>query len=153
MLQFIRKTALWVLLLPIASFGIGVASNQLVIVANNGKFPVRYTETRKAEWYARQELAIAKIAHEVDTSDEESVADAQANIYVLQTAEKEGMIDSVHCIMTDKTHLNLLGDIFDFDVAIFSIGDGLLYAGLLSFEYCALLWLFLLCSKALRQKN
>ena len=39
------------------------------------------------------------------------------------------MIDEVHCVMTSKTHLNFLADIFDMHDAIYSIGDFLLMLG------------------------
>ncbi len=42
--DFTRKTFLWVLLAPIAAGLLGAASNQLVIIANHGKFPVMLNE-------------------------------------------------------------------------------------------------------------
>ena len=39
------------------------------------------------------------------------------------------MLDDVHCVMTSKTHLNLLADIFDMKDGIYSIGDFLLILG------------------------
>jgi hypothetical protein len=39
-MQFIRKTMLWLLLLPTIAGFAGAASNQLVLYANNDKFPV-----------------------------------------------------------------------------------------------------------------
>jgi hypothetical protein len=39
-MQFIRKTMLWLLLLPTIMGFVGAASNQLVLFVNNDKFPV-----------------------------------------------------------------------------------------------------------------
>lgn len=39
-MNYLRKTFLWILLLPYALGFLGAASNQLVLVANHGKFPV-----------------------------------------------------------------------------------------------------------------
>lgn len=40
-MNYLRKTFLWILLLPYALGFLGAASNQLVLVANHGKFPVQ----------------------------------------------------------------------------------------------------------------
>lgn len=40
MFNFLRRTMLWVVMLPYAVGFVGAASNQLVFVANHGKFPV-----------------------------------------------------------------------------------------------------------------
>jgi Family of unknown function (DUF5317) len=40
--QFLRITAIWILLLPVVLGLLGAASNQLVLIANHGKFPVMY---------------------------------------------------------------------------------------------------------------
>jgi hypothetical protein len=39
-MNFLRRTFLWILLLPYALGYLGAASNQLVFIANHGKFPV-----------------------------------------------------------------------------------------------------------------
>jgi hypothetical protein len=36
--------------------------------------------------------------------------------------DDEGMLDDIHCLMTDKTHLNYLADIFEFKTSI--VGGG-----------------------------
>ena len=41
MFKFLRKTALWILLSPLALGFLGAASNQLVLNVNNDTFPVR----------------------------------------------------------------------------------------------------------------
>ena len=91
MLSFIRKTMLWLLLLPTAVWLAGAASNQLVLFANDDKFPVMVNQ---------------KHLHTFTDG-----------------ADADGMIDNVHCVMTNQTHLNVLADIIDLHLAIYSIGD------------------------------
>jgi hypothetical protein len=156
MLRFLRKTLLWILLLPVAFYAAGAASNSLVIYANGGKFPVQYTKTDIANWRASRELAIAKILDNTNPDDGAGVvASAQAKIYVIRTAEAEGMLDEVHCIMTSKTHLNLLADIFNLggDGSVYSIGDGFMYAAEDSRDYLFLIYLVLVSSKLARKEN
>lgn len=152
MLKFIRQTALWVLLLPIATYGVGAASNQLVIIANDGKFPVQMNPMSRALHSAKVATEVAAIMNAVDADDQDSINDAEAKVFVIRTAEKAGMLDDIHCIMTPATHLNLLADIFDIG-GIYSVGDGLLSIAEQSYEYCAMLWIFLLCAKVTRQEN
>lgn len=53
----------------------------------------------------------------------------------------DGMLDGVHCLMTKRTHLNALADIFDFHVATYSIGDLLLEAGDWLWTFAPFMWL------------
>lgn len=58
------------------------------------------------------------------------------------------MLDDVHCIMTSKTHLNFLADIFDFHDYIESIGDMLLGLSEWLGGFCVFVWAGLLIRKA-----
>ena len=49
----LQKTALWILLAPIAITFVGVASNQAVLIANHDKFPVMVNSTKLTEFEAR----------------------------------------------------------------------------------------------------
>jgi hypothetical protein len=40
MKRFLRATLLWIVALPWAIYGLGIASNQVVLIANGGSFPV-----------------------------------------------------------------------------------------------------------------
>lgn len=46
MRSFLRKTMLWLVLLPNVAVFIGAASNQLVLFVNNDKFPVMVNQRR-----------------------------------------------------------------------------------------------------------
>lgn len=88
-LAILRSTALWIILIPIVFGYVGTLSNQAVLLANGGKFPVSINTRRQ-----------------VDNVDE------------------AGYLDKVHIVMTSKTHLNALADIFDFkQEGIESVGD------------------------------
>ena len=52
----------------------------------------------------------------------------------------DGMLDDVHCVMTNKTHLNFLADIFDMHDAVYSIGDFALGAGEWLNIFCPFVW-------------
>jgi len=111
---FVRASFLWPLLLPFALYFGGAASNQAVLIANHDKFPVMVNSQRLASF----EQNSGKLV--------------------------DGMIDDVHCVMTDQTHLNALADIFDFkDAGIYSIGDLMIMSGASSEQSCIFLWIVL----------
>lgn len=128
MFEFLRKMALWVLLCPLALNVLGTASNQAVLYANNDKFPVMWNDYKVTEYALRLKKAAA--------SDDENVA-AKAALDT-EALIDEGFIDDTHCIMTSKTHFNLLADIIDLNTETISIGDVLLRLS----EY---LWMFAPC--------
>ena len=124
MFSFLRKTLLWLLFAPYAIWGLGFASNQAVLIANHDKFPVMVNPVK---------LAL-------------SIPPAFAPI-TLST----GMIDDTHCIMTPRTHLNFLGDIFDSGPDRVSAGDLLLWAGEDLKGYCLLTWILLMIPRIVRR--
>jgi len=109
MKQFLKKTYLWILALPLALSLMGAASNQAVLVANNDTFPVRISEVKVAML-------------EVQDGATYTLPDGKV------------MLDPAHCVMTNKTHLNVLADNFDLG-GIESVGD-------LSLDLGSWMWLF-----------
>ena len=100
-----RTSFLYILLLPYGLYYTGATLNQVVIVANHGEFPVMINPVK---------------LHDFIGDDDDTLAQVQAT----------GMIDDVHCIMTSKTHLNYLSDIFELrHDGIYSVGDFMLMAG------------------------
>lgn len=99
MFKFLRKTFLWILLLPYVVGYTGAALNQAVLIANHDTFPVN---------------ANARILKDNPNfkPDEFGIID-----------------DAGHCVMTSKTHLNFLADIIDLRSAYVSVGDILLMLG------------------------
>ena len=99
MFKFLRKTSLYILAIPVLLFGLGAASNQVVLQANNDRFPVLINETKVREF------------------NSEKVELGPMSITVVKPANVDSdgvvMIDDTHCVMTSKTHLNFLADVFD----------------------------------------
>lgn len=114
-----RKTFLWILLLPYVFIYFGAASNQLVLWANNDTFPVKVNIV-KAQ----------KMAPDAVKLDDGTI-----------------MLDDIHCMMTNKTHLNLLADNWDFHDGIESVGDILIEWGYWLSGFCAFVWGFALIVK------
>lgn len=129
-LSFIGKTMLWVLLLPSTVWYTGAASNQLVIVANNGKFPVQTNPT----YLAKHRLEVDR-----EIAEAQAAGDGGA-VQAIQSVDAQGMLDSVHCVMTKNTHFNLLADIFDLHSGIYSIGDFMLMLGEWLGTFCPYVW-------------
>jgi len=61
--------------------------------------------------------------------------------------EDDGMLDDVHCVMTSKTHLNFLADVFDLKEAIYSVGDFLLMLGEWLWSFVPIVWVTLILKK------
>lgn len=113
--QFLRDTALWIMALPLGLVFVGAASNQAVLIANHGKFPVLLNDT-----WARH-------------------------------ADSDGMLpDYEHCVMTSKTHLNALADVFNFGSEIDSVGDLALYLGGVLSPICPIVWLMFILPRLKR---
>jgi len=128
MFQFIRKTALYIVLIPAAIWGAGFTSNQLVLYANNDTFPVKVNAFKAQAMRIRAEAARQEAN---DESDDESVE------------IPEGYLDFTHIIMTKDTHLNALADVFDLKGdGIYSIGDFLLMLGEWLGGFSLAVWIF-----------
>ena len=126
MFNFLRKTALWIVLTPLAFTLGGVASNQIVLIANHDTFPVEVNTYK-------EKLVVAKARAEWDSKSEERS---------VSTPLPEGMLDDTHCVMTHYTHLNFLADVFDLKDGIYSIGDFGIMLGEWLWTFCPFMWLF-----------
>lgn len=149
MLNFLRKTALWILLLPVAIGGLGAASNQLVLIANHDKFPVMVNSFVEKRLSLKQFIAYQKAVeiYEDDKEKPKSREAAAERAATIKIIHETGMIDETHCIMTPETHLNFLADVFDFHDGTYSVGDGLLYLGEWMWSPGLLLWGFIMVDK------
>ena len=112
MFKFLRKTALWILLSPLAIGFLGAASNQAVLIANHDTFPVN--------------INLVKLKGHID---EQPIVLADGTV----------MIDDVHCMMSSKTHLNWLADEFDLG-SIYSVGDFGILLGEYLWGFAPLVW-------------
>ena len=121
MRRFFSVTMLWILLLPYAMYMLGAASNHAVLIANHDRFPVLVNDTRLLERLDSGTLSV----------------------------EPDGtvMLDSEHCVMTSKTHLNWLADVFDRKTYTESIGDMLLDFGIWLNSFAPFVWAALVIRK------
>jgi hypothetical protein len=134
MKRFLATTRLWILLLPILISYVGAASNQLVLWVNHDKFPVRLNAYKTAVFRT-----------EVEDSDMPSAIKA--------AILADGLIDPIHCVMSDSTHLNFLADYIDLHTAIYSPGDLLLDFADWSWGYAPLVWGLLIGGDVLRKRQ
>lgn len=124
---------LWILLLPLLIGFTGAASNQLVLAANHDKFPVMVNERKLREFEDRDAKA-------------ENVIQALGNLVGVNIVPPkqdidDDMLDDVHCVMSEKTHLNFLADWIDMHTAMMSPGDMLIDFGGFLQEYAFVFWL------------
>lgn len=112
---------LWLALAPITAEYIGAGLNQLVLIANHDTFPVM-----ENSWFADQ---------------------AAHRDLVQKAPDGVVMLDPIHCIMTSKTHLNFLADIFDLKDATYSLGDGFLILSDWLSSFCYAAWAVLVVRK------
>jgi hypothetical protein len=131
MRKFFKKTYLYLLAIPVLFTVLGAASNQIVLFANNDKFPVMMNDAGVKRYTA--EVEDAKSDPEVDQT--------------LIPDVEDGMMDQTHCFMTSKTHLNFLADVFDFGTAYYSVGDGLLFLGGWAWTFMPFVWGFAVVRK------
>jgi len=137
MLNFLRKTALWIVAVPMLCFCLGAASNQAVIVANHDKFPVLWNDA-KVNLYRLEATKAAEDGNE----------DAEIALALLEY----GYLDDTHCLMTKDTHLNFLADWIDLKSAIYSPGDLLIELGDRGMDYSPIVWIVVVIGR-LRKKE
>ena len=134
--KFLRNSFVWFILAPwIISFA-GAASNQLVLIANNDRFPVMVNAVKLAQMTAPtpEQSFITNLFGVPAPSPEVSRDDVV-------------MIDDTHCVMTKDTHLNFLADVFDLKQAIYSVGDFALMLGSWMWSFTPIVWCTLVLKK------
>jgi len=141
--KFLRKTALWIVLAPMSIFGVGLASNQAVLMANHDKFPVMWNTYKVVQYRLEIQKALA-------SDDPDTVEEAELRLAGLQA---EGMLDDTHVLMTENTHLNALADVIDLRSATYSIGDLLLYLGEWLMGFAFPVWMFEVIRRAGKNRS
>lgn len=136
--RFFCSSFLWVLLAPWLIAGAGSASNQAVLIANHDKFPVMVNAVKLEEMRPHQDKDFQGIIADIFGKPRPSPPVASAT---------DDMLDDIHCVMTSKTHLNFLADIFDLHDAIYSIGDFGLMLGEWLQTFCPYVFLALVFRK------
>jgi len=132
MLSFLRKTCLYILLIPGAIWGLGFASNQAVLMANHDRFPVMWSEYKAAKYDK-------KLHDELKNKDRDVVEEARLAIWAF---EEKGFLDDEHCLLTTKTHLNYLSDVISLQDTTYSIGDIMLYLGDWLWDFAPYIYVF-----------
>jgi len=138
--RLFRNSCLWILLAPYAIFGLGVASNQAVLIANGDKFPVMLN-ARKLD----------KILNPTIDADLEKILGIKIVEKPAPKPDPDGMIDDTHCQMTSNTHLNALADVFDLG-SIYIIGDFTLYLGEWLMTWTPFVWGYAVIKKLYEQE-
>lgn len=135
--KLLRESYLWIVLTPWLVGGLGTASNQLVFFVNHDKFPVMLNPAKTAEFHLGK---YKEYQEAVDNGELEAAK-------VIAYEDEQGMLDDIHCLMTDQTHLNFLADIIDFHSKTESFGDLFLEASEWMNGFALYLWAGLLIKK------
>jgi hypothetical protein len=141
MINWLKKTALWIVAIPVLCWVLGAASNQVVLVANHDRFPVMVND------YKVTQLAIEM--ETVANSDSDRAPDAALALEALQ---KEGFLDHTHVVMTKHTHLNFLADWIGVG-GVYSIGDLLLGAGEQGLDPALLIWITVVIGRLRKRED
>jgi hypothetical protein len=128
MFAFLRRTSLYLLAIPVLLTVLGATSNQVVLMANHDRFPVLANETKVQKVIGTHDV---QVGPNVITVPNPAVTESDGTV----------MIDDTHCVMSSKTHLNFLADVFDLG-SIYSIGDFSLILGSYLWVYAPMLFLF-----------
>jgi hypothetical protein len=151
--DFLRKTYLWVIVLPFLIALLGVSSNQVVLIANSDTFPVMINPKKAAEVSKYDPCTSGPDGMDQKVTGKSfSVWNTRydADLAKCPITDASGMLDESHCWMNfngKKTHLNALADIIDVQDSIMSIGDVLIVSGFNLIEFGAVLWVFLAAAK------
>ena len=135
MWNFLKKTSLYILALPLLLIVLGAASNQVVLIANHDTFPVMLNDKKTQAMTVEQKFVASPILKPQPAMEE---------------ADGTVMLDDVHCVMTHKTHLNALADVFDLG-SIYSIGDFALILGDYLWAFAPFLFVFDATRKLVKQ--
>jgi hypothetical protein len=148
MFKFIKKVPYWYLIaIPLLLTFMGAASNQAVLIANGDKFPVMANEEKLQKFCQPQEAGnsfAAAIAKALGIP-EKSTQMAEPDPFTCAAGGE--FLDDVHVIMTSKSHLKPLADVFDMHDGIYSIGDFSLIFGEWMWGWSPLAWLALVIRK------
>lgn len=135
-MKYLSRFPYWYLLVvPILLLCLGVASNQAVLIANHGKFPVMMNPS----WMA------------IKCSTAGMDPDEIAEIPAISCARGGEMIDKTHSVMGPNSHLKILSDIFPIG-SIYSIGDGCIMLSDWLLTFTPYMWIGLALRKLYRSE-
>lgn len=134
-MKYLCKIPYWQLLaVPLLFVFLGLASNQSVLIANHGKFPVMLNERQVATFCSRESS--------LENAFKDKVKFSIINTRASYTDCSSGgqFIDNIHSIMGSNSHLKGMADIFSLGDAIYSIGDGFLFLGFWLLSFTQIAW-------------
>lgn len=152
MINLLRRIPyVYLLLIPILLFLLGSASNQAVLVANWGKFPVMVNE-RQLEKLQQPQDSLEDIINNWLGPKDGNQSFSVTNTMI--RADKHPIngtqfIDDVHSVMGHNSHLKFLADYINLREEICSPGDLMIYLGLFLFPWFIPAWAALNLRKAM----
>jgi hypothetical protein len=138
MFSWLKRTALWIVAIPLLSIYLGAGLNQIVLYKNNDTFPVVMNE-------AKVNLYHYELQAKAEAGDEE----AQAGLALLE----HGYLDDTHVIATKDSKLVLLADWIDTSSGIYSIGDVLIVVGEKALGYAPVVWTVVVVGKLSKKEE
>ncbi len=148
MFKFLSKVPYWYLIaIPLLLTFMGAASNQAVLIANGDKFPVMASEEKLQKYCQPQEASdsLSAVIAKALAGRSAIVKETAPDPYTCSNGGE--FLDEVHVIMTPKSHLRPLADIFDMHDGIYSIGDFSLMLGEWIMGWAPLAWIVLVIRK------
>lgn len=145
--SYVKKVPYWYLLaIPLLLVISGAASNQCVIVANWGKFPVMMNER-----VAAQAQKNACIPDDIFGNIRSfSIFDTSVSADdISESCEPSQFLDDTHSIMGRNSHLKILADVINLGDSICSIGDLLIWLGTWLLRFTPIMWLTLMLRKVM----
>jgi len=128
----------------------GAASNQAVLVANWGKFPVMLNsaEIQKLQSSEEEREMEQIISAIIGQAHHKSIIwDSAIPTTAAQNANSDDMIDDTHCIMSKTNRLKFLADWINLGGHIASPGDLGIWLGSWLFSFAPIVWLTLVVKK------
>jgi hypothetical protein len=128
------KIPYWkIIAIPLLLIFSGAASNQAVLVANWGKFPVMVNHRVEQKLKARNAVPDFSIFRTAVPQNKK--------------ADTDLMIDDIHCVMTPQSRLKVLADWINLQTDIMSPGDLLIMLGEFLWQFALIAWIVLVIKK------
>lgn len=131
----------YLLVLPLLFIFFGTCSNQAVLVANWGKFPVMVNKLQLEEMQQPlKEIDISSLFAPDGSIHSFSILNTRV-LTNRRNLRGTQFLDDVHSIMGHNSRLKFLADYINLGDAIYSPGDMFIYLGEWLFGYTAIMWL------------
>lgn len=130
------KIPYWqIIAIPFLLIAAGTSSNQAVLIANHGKFPVMVNPVQQKEFQQKEQEDIQIGPFRVEMPKSPAVTDS------------EYLGDDVHTVMGNNSRLKILADIINTHDGVMSVGDVFIMAGTWLWGFAPIVWLTLVLKK------